>query len=205
MDESLDEGQTELSDSASSISTVDVVRKHIAGAFTSTESKESWVWELDYVRDMLDNAELILEHFALGQTPNVISSYLFDQLEIQENGMERNEEDYSKLGRKVLFDCISECLDFKCGQIFVGSCKAWTKLWTLFQRKGWLAEELYKEILGWKSMGDLMVDELVDKDMSSQYGKWLDFNIEAFEEGVEIEKGILTSLVDELVSDLFLL
>ena len=65
-----------------------------------------------------------------------------------------------------------------------------------------MAEELYKEILGWQSMGDLMVDELVDQDMCTSYGKWLDFSIEAFEDGVDIEDGILTSLVNELVSDL---
>jgi hypothetical protein len=52
-------------------------------------------------------------------------------------------------------------------------------------------------------MGDMMVDELVDQDMSTRYGKWLDFSIEAFEEGLEIENGILTSLVDELVSDFY--
>jgi hypothetical protein len=39
--------------------------------------------------------------------------------------------------------------------------------------------------------------------MSTRYGKWLDFSIEAFEEGLEIENGILTSLVDELVSDFY--
>ncbi|KAH0994390.1 hypothetical protein GBA52_018254 [Prunus armeniaca] len=50
-------------------------------------------------------------------------------------------------------------------------------------------------------MAELHVDELVDKDMSTQRGRWLDFDIETFEEGLEIEKEILNSLVDELVSD----
>ncbi|KAJ6384614.1 hypothetical protein OIU78_027844 [Salix suchowensis] len=121
--------------------------------------------------------------------------------ENQNKGMESNEEEYSKLAQKLLFDCVSESLDFKCIQTFSRSCKAWAKLSTLFQRKGWLAEELCKEILGWQSMGDLMVDELVDHDMSTSYGKWLDFSIEAFKDGVEIEDGILMSLVDELVSE----
>ncbi|KAJ4824836.1 hypothetical protein Tsubulata_037385 [Turnera subulata] len=206
MNESLEIGnETELSDSASSsICTVDVVRKNITITSTKTESRESTDWELHYTRDMLNNAELLLQEFALGQTDNVISPHLFNQLEYQENAIENDEEDYSKLGRKVLFDCISERLDFMSGQVFVGSCKAWDKLGSLFQRKGWLAEELCKEILGWKNMGDLMVDELVDRDMSTQYGKWLDFSIEAFEEGIEIENGILTCLVDELVSDLLM-
>ncbi|RQO98804.1 hypothetical protein POPTR_013G010500v4 [Populus trichocarpa] len=162
------EGETELSDSASSISIVDVVRKYTTRTCSTTELKELSDWELDFIRDILNSAELNLKGFALGQTFKVINPNLFDLLENQDKG----------------------------------SCKAWAKLSTLFQRKGWLAEELYKEILGWQSMGDLMVDELVEQDMSTPNGKWLDFSIEAFEDGVEIEDGILTSLVDELVSDL---
>ncbi|KAF6163149.1 hypothetical protein GIB67_025013, partial [Kingdonia uniflora] len=37
---------------------------------------------------------------------------------------------------------------------------------------------------GREDMGDWMVDELVDKDMSTQYGKWLNFEIEEFDFGV---------------------
>jgi hypothetical protein len=196
------EGETELSDSASSISLVDVVRKYTTRTCSTTELKELSDWELDFIRDIVNSAELNLKGFALGQTSKVINPNLFDLLENQDKGMESNEVEYSKLARKLLFDCVSEFLDFKCRQTFVGSCKAWAKLSTLFQRKGLLAEELYKEILGWQSMGDLMVDELVEQDMSTPNGKWLDFSIEAFEDGVEIEDGILTSLVDELVSDL---
>ncbi|KAG5244732.1 GPI-anchored adhesin protein [Salix suchowensis] len=197
------EVETELSDSASSISTMDVVRKYTTRTCSMTKSKESSDWELDFMRDILVSAELNLKDFSLGQTSNVVNPDLFDQLENQDRGMENNEEDYSKLARKLLFDCVSESLDYKCGRILSGSSKAWDRLSTLFQRKGWLAEELYKEILGWQSMGDMMVDELVDQDMSTQTGKWLEFSIETFEEGLEIEDGILTSLVDELVSELY--
>ncbi|KAB5556045.1 hypothetical protein DKX38_006954 [Salix brachista] len=197
------EVETELSDSASSISTMDVVRKYTTRTCSMTKSKESSDWELDFMRDILVSAELNLKDFSLGQTSNVVNPDLFDQLENQDRGMENNEEDYSKLARKLLFDCVSESLDYKCVRILSGSCKAWARLSTLFQRKGWLAEELYKEILGWQSMGDMMVDELVEQDMSTQTGKWLEFSIEAFEEGLEIEDGILTSLVDELVSELY--
>ncbi|OMO58410.1 hypothetical protein COLO4_34668 [Corchorus olitorius] len=51
-------------------------------------------------------------------------------------------------------------------------------------------------------MGDCMVDELVDKDMSSQHGKWLDFEDDAFALGVDIEGQILNILVDEVIADL---
>lgn len=70
-------------------------------------------------------------------------------------------------------------------------------------RKG-LAEELYEEILGWKSMGDSMVDQLLDKDMSSHLGRWVDFEIEVFKTGVELGGEILSSLVDEVVANFFI-
>lgn len=187
----------ELCDSASSMPTGDVGTKHISRTFSFIGFKGSSNRELEYVRDILKNTELMSEDFTLGQTSKIVASNLFDQLDNQGNG-----EEYFKLGRKVLFDCVSECLDLRYSEILVGSCKSWAKWVILSGRKVWLAEELYKEILGWKSMEDLMVDELVDKDMSTQYGRWLDFDKEAFEEGVEIEEGILASLVDELVSDI---
>lgn len=130
---------------------------------------------------------------------------LFNHLENQTTESDKNLDEYSKLEQKVLFDCLSERLEFRRERLFGGGFKSWVK-WTRFSRKKeWLGEELYKEISGWTSMGELMVDELVEKDMSSQYGKWVDFEVEEYEEGVEIEEGILTCLVDELVVDLLLL
>ncbi|KAL9450339.1 hypothetical protein AB3S75_012138 [Citrus x aurantiifolia] len=196
--------ETELSDSATSISVGNTGKKHMTRIFSLIDEIESSNWEFEYLRELLDNAELTINKFALGQTNQVITPSLFNQLENQENKLGRNIDEYFKLGRKVLFNYVCECLDFKCQQLFVGSCRGWAKWVILFQRKDWLAEELYKELLCWKSMRDLMLDELVDKDMSSQHGKWLDFDTEAFEEGVEIESRILTSLVDELVYDFLL-
>lgn len=56
-----------------------------------------------------------------------------------------------------------------------------------------LAEGVHREIAGLTSMEELMVDEVVDKDMGTQHRKWTDFSFEAFEEGVDIEKGILST------------
>ncbi|XP_028081632.1 uncharacterized protein LOC114283028 isoform X1 [Camellia sinensis] len=194
------EVETELSDSASSMSGNDVT----ATTFSLIDFKRSCQWELEFITKTLCNAELILDDFVLGQVNNVMTPNLFDRLENQRTGFNEDvEQGCFKLGRKVLFDSVSECLELRCERFFGGSFKASVKWATLFQRKGWLAEELHKEISSWASMGDLMVDELVDKDMSCWHGRWVDFETEAFEEGVEIEKGILTSLVDELVVDLF--
>ncbi|KAK0598960.1 hypothetical protein LWI29_001095 [Acer saccharum] len=197
------ESETKLSDSASSKIAGDIGERHTSRTFSFVDVKESGNWELDYVREILGSAELMVHEFAFGQTDQVITPNFFNHLESQENVTGRNDQEQSKLGRKALFDCICECLDIRCQQLFVGSCKVRcnSSSTTLFQRKSRLAEELYKEIESWKGMGDLMVDDLVDKDMSTQNGKWIDFDIEALEEGVEIENEILTSLVDELLSD----
>ncbi|PON48252.1 hypothetical protein PanWU01x14_239020 [Parasponia andersonii] len=192
-------GKIESSDTTSFSPTRNLSGKQMTRRFGLTDFDGPSNWELEYVRDVLCNAELALDDFALGDTKKVITPILFDHLENEENGTERNEEECSKLERKVLFDCVSECLELRSQQMFVGTC---SRRGTLSPRKEWLAEELYEEILGWKNLADLMVDDLVDKDMSTGIGKWLDLDNEAFEEGLEIEKEVLSSLLDELVSDL---
>ncbi|KAH7655096.1 hypothetical protein IHE45_19G183800 [Dioscorea alata] len=102
--------------------------------------------------------------------------------------------------RKLLSDCVNECLEVKYNKYFRAGYKNWAKGSSLIGKE--MTEELYREISGWKSMGECMVDELVDRDMSNNQGKWTDFEIEVFEEGIDIQRDILTSLIDELVHDL---
>ncbi|KAK8633562.1 hypothetical protein V6N13_014407 [Hibiscus sabdariffa] len=200
--ESLTEFSMELSDSASSKPAGERNRKLLTTTLNSRDYKQSTNWEIDFVKMVLKDSELLFLEYALGQTEKVITLKAFNQLE-QLTGTERNGEDY-KLEQKLLLDCVSECVEWRYRQVLVGSCKGCVKWEKKMQNRGWLAEVVNKEISDWKSMGDTMVDDLVDKDMSTKYGKWLDFDMEAFEEGVEIEKNILTCLVDELVSDLLL-
>ncbi|XP_043719318.1 uncharacterized protein LOC122667163 isoform X2 [Telopea speciosissima] len=180
------EAETELSDSASSTSTGTrggkfEITYDVAG---STQSEE---WELEYVREILCNVELMFKDFTLGRACEIINPHLFDQLENCKLGLgSEAEEDYAPM-RKMVFECVSECLDIRCRRYAGGGSKTWAKGVAMVQRKGWLAEEVCKEISGWRSMGDWVVDELVDKDMSSQDGRWFDFEIEAFEVGVAIE------------------
>ncbi|KAL5565924.1 hypothetical protein UlMin_029088 [Ulmus minor] len=190
---------TDSPESTSSSSTRDVDGKRMPRRMSLTDLDKQSNWELEYVRNILSNAELALENFAFDDADKVIAPNLFDRMENEENGRETNGEDCSKLGRKVLFDCVKESLDSRCGQMFVGSC---SRLARLCPRKEWLAEELCDEISVWKSMSDLMLDELVDMEMSTRRGRWLEFDNEAFEEGVEIEKVILTSLINEFIVDL---
>ncbi|KAM7272450.1 hypothetical protein ACFE04_027113 [Oxalis oulophora] len=195
-DSTTGEYETEFSDTASSISFSSRHANKMSGTMDYEDSNK---WELNNVKMIIVNAELMLEEFALGQTDKVITPNSIDHIENQENG---DDDEKSKLSQKLLFDCVNESLESRCGQLFVGSRKTWDKCRASFQYKGRLAEEVYREIVGWRNMGDMMVDELVDNDMSTQCGRWVDFDLEGFEEGAYIENGILTSLVDELVSDL---
>ena len=200
---SAEAADAELSDSAASTSIATVVARKHEVALTATCSVRSTMWELEYVKEILCNVELMFKDFALGRAREIINPHLFYQLENRKGRME-NDGDESMLNRKVLFDGVSECLDLRCRRYVGGGCKTWAKGVTMVRRKEWLSEEVYKEMSEWRSMGDCMVDELVDKDMSSQYGRWLDFEVEAFELGVEIESQIFTSLVNEVVADIFL-
>lgn len=192
------EADTELSDSASSTSTGAVVEKYptrsiLTGLVRSTK------WEIEYVKEILCNVELMFKDFALGRAREIINPHLCDQLESRKLQWEIDSGE-CRLRRKVLFDCVSECLDLRSGRFVGGGYGAWVKGVAMVRRKEWLAEEVYKEISGWRELGDCMVDELVDKDMSSQHGRWLDFQFDAFALGVEVEGEIFDSLVEEVVA-----
>ncbi|KAJ9552595.1 hypothetical protein OSB04_016640 [Centaurea solstitialis] len=181
--------EIELQDSATSL-------PNTIFEFTSTERWSSQ-WEFDYIKELLIHAELVLEDLSFSHTQKVINAHLFDQLENQK----RNMDPFLKVQRKALFDCVSACLESRRDRASGGSYEEWAKWSMIFRRKDLLADEIQKEISGWTSMEDLMVDEVVDKDMSTRDGKWLDFEAEALEEGVVVENAILTTLIDEMVTD----
>lgn len=189
------EGDTEISDTASSLS-VGTVSGTATSSSCITDCKDPTSWELRYIKDILSTAKLLWEEFALGQAHKIVVPNLFDQLENH-----KVTEHHLVLERKVLFDCVCKCLEDRCGRLLAGSCQFWAKQMSMLHRRQWLAEDLYREILTWTNADELLVDELVDMDMSSKNGKWTDFEIEAFEEGVEIEEELLTYLVDELIDD----
>ncbi|XP_022722456.1 uncharacterized protein LOC111279709 [Durio zibethinus] len=192
------EADAELSDSASSISSGAVAKRN--QNIVMSDPMKSVNWEVGYVKVILCNVELMFKDFALGRSREIINPHLFDQLESRRGGF-GSDGGESRLERKVLFDLVSECLDLRFRRYVGGGCREWAKGMTILRRNEWLVEEVYKEISGWRGMGDCMVDELVDKDMSSQYGKWLDFEVDAFELGADIEGQILNALVDEVVAE----
>lgn len=171
------EGESDLSDSASS-----------AGK----------PWELKYVQNIVYKIEPMFEYYALGRSKEIISPCLYDQLVLNDD------EAIPGINQRVLFDCVSECLDLKCRHYLSGGFKLWAKGMSIVRRKDRLAEEVYKEIWDCNGVGDSMIDDLVDRDMTCHYGRWLNFDTESFELGVHIESRILNSLIDEVIADMLL-
>lgn len=197
------EGDTELSDSASSTS-FETIAKRQETTLVLVNCEKSRMWELEYVKEMLCNIEMMFIDYALGHTCEIVDPGLFEQLEsctecLSGRGL------VPRLDRMVLFYCVSECLDLRCRRYVGVGCNLWGKGVSVVRRKERLAEEVYKEISSWGVIGDTDVDELVDKDMSRQQGRWLDFEIEAFELGVQIESCIVESLVDEVIADIWII
>ncbi|KAI3716718.1 hypothetical protein L1987_67791 [Smallanthus sonchifolius] len=150
-------------------------------------------WEPDYVKEVLAKIETMFIDFTIGKTRKVVNPRVFDRLEFG-----RPNDEPAKLRRELVFNCVSECMEMR--------CRVWAKGLATVRRPDRLAQEVYQEIAGWEDMKDGMVDELVDKDMSgSSYKQWLDFDVEAFEIGVEIESRLLDCLINEVVDDILVL
>ncbi|KAI4364477.1 hypothetical protein MLD38_020565 [Melastoma candidum] len=196
------EPDVDLFDSASSLLTKgNVVRKHHSVTISANAMGNN-NWEIDYVKAILSNAELMFKDFALGRSREIINPHLFEQMEGRK-GFAKSGFSGCRLTRKALFDCVSECTELRCKKFIGGGCKSWAKGLSMVRKKERLAEDIYKEILDYRSLGDSMVDDLVDKDMRSPYGRWVDFEADVFAIGLEIGSNILDSLVDEAIATLF--
>lgn len=196
-----DEPNTELSDSASSTS-VETVPKRQEIISNSTDNVNRRRWEFKYVKEMLSNMELKFKDYAVGRTQGIVNPRLFNQLESC-NQFLSNGVEIPVLDQRVLFDCVSECLDLRCRQFVGGGYRSLAKGLSLVRQEETFAQEVHREICGWNAnIGDSMIDELVDKDMSNQYGRWVDFDVEVFELGTQIQSQILNSLIDEVVADI---
>lgn len=156
-------------------------------------------WELVYTKEVLSNADLQLDDYVLDQAR--LSADFFYSWD-EKIGSDKAVDEYYKLEQNLVIDFLNECVEFRCEQISVGSRKAWSKLTMLFENKERLAEEFHREMSGLTSMKDLLTDEIVDREMSSHYGKWVDFETEECEESLELGDEILSSLVDEIMIDL---
>ncbi|KAL1211766.1 hypothetical protein V5N11_023757 [Cardamine amara subsp. amara] len=170
----------------------------ISESISLSEAAEGDDWELEYITEIIDSGQLMIKEFSLGMAADILSFNLFEEIEGKRDAR-------GKMERKTLFHFVNQCLTLKCEQMFMGSCKGLLgKEGVLFERSEILAEEVMKETQGLKKMREMMMDELVDNDMSSIEGKWLDYKRETYEEGVELEDEIVSDLLDDLVNDLLL-
>ncbi|GFZ21716.1 hypothetical protein Acr_29g0008780 [Actinidia rufa] len=108
----LTEIDTELSESASSISTGTVARKH-GISLSKSHFVGSKKWEVEYVEVMLLNVDLMFKDFALGRACEIINPNIFELLENRKEVLETQGNE-SKLKQKLLFDCVGECMDLRC-------------------------------------------------------------------------------------------
>lgn len=181
----------DLSDSASSSSAVPLEeRRPPPPPAPATEEEEEE--EMEYVRRVVARAGA----GAGAGAPPSLDPRLFDLLEDEELKKARSTVDGGRLRRKALFDCVGEWLasSFQPGG-------AYRRRAAIGSGGGEVAEQICRELAGWRGMGDWMVDELVERDMTRGPGRWLDFQAEAFEAALDMEDALLATLLAELLSD----
>uniref|UniRef100_M4FE91 U1-type domain-containing protein n=3 Tax=Brassica campestris TaxID=3711 RepID=M4FE91_BRACM len=183
---------TEAEDLQISNSHNEIEETELSESVTLAEAEEEGHrdWELEYITEIISSNQLMVKEISLGMATDILPWSLFDELESKRDPR-------GNIERKTLFEFVNECLTLKCEKTFMGSCRGSF----LFGRKEVLAEEVKREIERLKKMREMMmVDELVDSEMSSFEGRWLDYKREAYEEGSEIEEEILSDLVDDASS-----
>ncbi|CAL0314638.1 unnamed protein product [Lupinus luteus] len=170
--------------------------------------------KLTHMKDVILNAELMLglsTNHSNDELPQLlISRFLFDEFDTMVDDATFTEfnlfvgcDDDSKQRKELkgfLFDCVIEYLESNCCRYFNCGFKAWTKL-SLCTKSEILAREVTREMEKWTCMVGMVPDEIIEWEMSHSLGKWIDFDIEAFEAGVDIDGDILEILVDEIVED----
>lgn len=99
-----------------------------------------------------------------------------------------------------VFDCVIEYLQSRFSRYSNSGFNAWTRL-PLRMKTEMLICEIVKEVGMWAELAGLIPDELIEYEMSHSLGKWVDFELETFETGIEIDQQILQTLITEIVVD----
>lgn len=161
--------------------------------------------KLNHMKEIIFMAELVLGNVTRQSEdlPQLlVSCILADELENMASDAMRRNFNRSQL-KGFLFDCVIEYLESNCCHNFYNVFSlwcAWTKV-PLCMKGEILVEEVKSEIKKWEFIAGMEPDEIIDWEMSYSLGKWTDFNVEAFEFGVDIEDYVLQILVDEIVED----
>ncbi|KAH9616684.1 hypothetical protein KSS87_018365 [Heliosperma pusillum] len=165
----------------------------------------------DYMQDIILNTELLFGNAGIHNSSRFVDFLLgpfLDELEVLviaawKNsiilGIEVKKEENPL--RKFLLDCLIECLDVKYSRYINSGFGTWSKLPKTMNAEV-LIKEFDEEVRKWISFAGMTRDEIIEKEMSISLGKWTNFEIETFEDGVEINQDIVQNLVDEIVDDL---
>ncbi|KAK3017096.1 hypothetical protein RJ639_007670 [Escallonia herrerae] len=184
------------------LSNLDVVGPRIKGS------------KFSHAKEVILKAEIVfgsaILHDPRGTEGFSVSHFLINELETLASvmwthyGCFLSFEDMKEgsLLKGFLFDCVIEYLDTKYVQYTIAGLKAWTRL-PLCRNAETLIREVVEEVRRWTSMAGMIPDEIIEGEMSCSLGKWTDFDIEAFETGVELELDILQTMVDEVVKELW--
>lgn len=159
------------------------------------------------MKEVIFIAELVLGNVTRNNEEGVlpqllISCILLDELNIATEAMQRNFNRSQLKG--FLFDCVIEYLESNCCHNYYSVFRSWCA-WTkapLCMKAEILVQEVKSEIKKWECMVGMELNQVIDWEMSHSLGKWTDFDIEAFETGVDIGGDVLQILVDEIVEDL---
>uniref|UniRef100_A0A8R7U7G0 DUF4378 domain-containing protein n=1 Tax=Triticum urartu TaxID=4572 RepID=A0A8R7U7G0_TRIUA len=157
----------------------------------------------DYIEYILNSANLTkdeLEKLLCKQEGSALDPLLFHKLEEMNIHIEWKKPLDDCMYRRLLFDCVNECFEMRCLTYSWEGYVAWSK--GMIAASRCLETIFYSEINVWKSMGERTHGELVEKDITTGLGKWGDFCAEALEVSEEVERDILSSLLDEVIDDI---
>ncbi|XP_016435867.1 uncharacterized protein LOC107762065 isoform X1 [Nicotiana tabacum] len=167
--------------------------------------------KLSHAKEVILNAEL-----SFGTTPPLVddgfsvSHFLVNELDILSSllwmtfGQLLGCNDPKQMNqlKGFAFDCVVEYLDTAFGRYSNSGFRTWTKQPSSMTKEIMIAD-IIEEVKMWTEFVGLIPDELIEWDMSHSLGKWIDFDIETFECGTEVDRHILQVLVDEVVLDLY--
>jgi hypothetical protein len=159
--------------------------------------------EQDYIREVLDAANLLRERDARWRSADSpIHRSLFDRLE-SGSGILRSE-------RKLLFDSMNEVMALepwmRTSSFYVDlpmfpDLHSYSKFRLLISGEP-LVTEVHRMICHWRDSAGNVLDDLIDYDMSVPEGRWLNFNHEVADIGLQIERVLLKGMIKEVVDDL---
>ncbi|XP_073262039.1 uncharacterized protein [Populus alba] len=170
--------------------------------------------QLTHAKEVILNTELLFGNATLCNSDRMkrflIGSLLLDGHEALAGAMWKNLNcllgfEDSKDGiqlRRFLLDCEIECLDSKYSRYCYSGFKAWKRVPSCMNVE-MLIQEIGEEVRRWSDSAGMILDEIIDWEMSHSLGKWTDFEIEGFETGAEIDRDILQTLVEEIAVDLW--